>query len=342
MKSISIDSENYVKATDIARELGYTADYVGQLCRARKVDAQLVGRSWYVSEDSIRSHKKTRYRNTKKATTDTITQSLKTKDLDSQESFGVPVVVQKNGNETKYAGQHFYSRTPVVKQSSYFVDETELIPEGVAATKTGRISVSLGDAQNVKIKSKSKEYDFNPTPRQEIRFSGSLMVSEAEGEQLEAEEDVEIQPEELSADEVSAHVTVESTAHSKASPVKLHKEDSSDIANKIKVKHLRPSTKKVTKKLPLEQNTSGVLGMQRGRISSRNPMGGTLKIDVPAANDATSSSGVYFILVSTIVAVVISTFAVGLEASVYSEGPKLITSYAFDFNTLLAAVIAAW
>ncbi len=67
MNSISINNENYVKATDIARELGYTADYVGQLCRAGKVQAELVGRSWYVSEESIRAHKKNRYRSTKTA-----------------------------------------------------------------------------------------------------------------------------------------------------------------------------------------------------------------------------------------------------------------------------------
>lgn len=64
MERISTNGEIYVKASTIARELGYTADYVGQLCRGGKVDAQLIGRSWFVNERSIREHKQDRYRST--------------------------------------------------------------------------------------------------------------------------------------------------------------------------------------------------------------------------------------------------------------------------------------
>jgi len=62
MDTISFKGETFVKGSKIAEELGYTADYVGQLCRSGQVEGTLVGRSWYVSEKSIRAHKKTRYR----------------------------------------------------------------------------------------------------------------------------------------------------------------------------------------------------------------------------------------------------------------------------------------
>lgn len=62
MDKISVKGESYIKGSVIARELGYTADYVGQLCRSGQVECTLVGRSWYVSEKSIRAHKKNRYR----------------------------------------------------------------------------------------------------------------------------------------------------------------------------------------------------------------------------------------------------------------------------------------
>ena len=65
MEAVSINGERYVKASSIARELGYTSDYVGQLCRDGKVDAERVGRGWFVSEQSIREHKKDRYRSTR-------------------------------------------------------------------------------------------------------------------------------------------------------------------------------------------------------------------------------------------------------------------------------------
>jgi hypothetical protein len=336
MKSISIDSENYVKATDIARELGYTADYVGQLCRAEKVKAQLVGRSWYVSEDSIRSHKNTRYRSTKKVSTGNIAQTLAAKDLDSKESFAIPVVVQTGATEKVYAGQQFYKRSPVESKSSYFTDETELIPEGSSKNKTGRLSVSLADAQTVNIQSKSAEFNFNPTKREEIRFSGSLAVTEIEDNSMSEEEDA-------TPSKKIPEATLD-IPETKVKPLSKQstKDESTDIVNKIKVKHLRKDKKKTYTKLPLEHNVSGVLGMRRERISDRNPMGGTLKIAVPSAKLDTSGSGVYFILVSVFVSVLISAVVLGLEASVVLVDSTLLTSYTFDFDALIAAVYAAW
>ena len=55
--SIEIEGVEYIPAKRAARLVGYSADYVGQLARAGKVHAKLVGRSWYVTEDSIREHK---------------------------------------------------------------------------------------------------------------------------------------------------------------------------------------------------------------------------------------------------------------------------------------------
>ena len=55
--SLTLEGRKYVSSGRAARLYGYTKDYVGQLCRSGKLDAQLIGRSWYVSEDSIRKHK---------------------------------------------------------------------------------------------------------------------------------------------------------------------------------------------------------------------------------------------------------------------------------------------
>lgn len=332
MKSISIDSIKYVKATDIARELGYTADYVGQLCRAHKVDAQLVGRSWYVSEDSIRDHKQTRYRSSKKASTKAISRSLHAEDSDSKESYKVPVVVEKQKDETQYAGQHFYKRAPVVSKSNYFNDETELIPEGLTKNKTGRLSVSLADAQSVTIKSKSSGYDFSPVERQDIRFSGSLVVSEIEDTSMDTEVD----------SEQVLEVPGKSAGPTPVSEPAVKTVEPDQMTAKIKVKHLTKDTKRTNSKLPLEQNLTGVLGMKRARISDRKPVGGTLKVDVPVTQGVESGSGLYFVLLSVVVSAMISTFVLGLEASIHLDGAELVTSYTFDFNALLAAIYSAW
>lgn len=57
METVLLDNTKYTKASVLAKQFKYTADYVGQLCRAKKVDARLVGRTWFVNADSLSEHK---------------------------------------------------------------------------------------------------------------------------------------------------------------------------------------------------------------------------------------------------------------------------------------------
>lgn len=61
MTTVTVDGVVYEKASVLAKRFKYTTDYIGQLCRAKKVDAQLIGRSWYVNPDSLEAHKESRY-----------------------------------------------------------------------------------------------------------------------------------------------------------------------------------------------------------------------------------------------------------------------------------------
>ncbi len=49
--------KKYISASRAAELTGYASDYIGQLCRAKKIHASLVGRSWYVLESEILNHK---------------------------------------------------------------------------------------------------------------------------------------------------------------------------------------------------------------------------------------------------------------------------------------------
>ena len=62
MEAVIFDGKEYVKASVVAERFSYTQDYLGQLCRGKKVDARLVGRAWYINLDSLTGHKKTRYK----------------------------------------------------------------------------------------------------------------------------------------------------------------------------------------------------------------------------------------------------------------------------------------
>ena len=61
METIIDKGKTFVKATALAKKYHYTTDYIGQLCRKDKVEAKLIGRAWFVNEDSLINHKSDRY-----------------------------------------------------------------------------------------------------------------------------------------------------------------------------------------------------------------------------------------------------------------------------------------
>lgn len=73
MQKISFGNKEYVKASAVAKRFKYTQDYVGQLCRSKKVDARLVGRVWYVEPDSVADYRKTKHSTQKTTTTEKVT-----------------------------------------------------------------------------------------------------------------------------------------------------------------------------------------------------------------------------------------------------------------------------
>ncbi len=51
------EGKKYISAKRASKLVSYTRDYVGQLCREGKVESRMVGRSWFISEESILNHK---------------------------------------------------------------------------------------------------------------------------------------------------------------------------------------------------------------------------------------------------------------------------------------------
>ncbi len=56
MDELIFDGKKYISSSRAGREFDYAPDYIGQLCRSGKISARLVGRAWYVSEESLRGH----------------------------------------------------------------------------------------------------------------------------------------------------------------------------------------------------------------------------------------------------------------------------------------------
>jgi len=118
MDTISFKGETYIKGSKIAEELGYTADYVGQLCRSRQVEGTLVGRSWYVSEKSIRAHKKNRYRSNQTKSVDAVRQMMgvrtQPKPLLFEDRFSTPVYEADDQPLIPSIKKHFETTPPQV------------------------------------------------------------------------------------------------------------------------------------------------------------------------------------------------------------------------------------
>tara|TARA_B100000745_G_scaffold223426_1_gene149153 strand:+ start:5551 stop:6273 length:723 start_codon:yes stop_codon:yes gene_type:complete len=104
MKTIEIGGILYKKATEVAKDLGYTTDYIGQLCRSGKVEAEFVGRSWYVNPDSLKEHKFARHR------------SNKEKSRKAVEEY------------KKAQAVHIHTKDLTPKTYSYEADDGELVP----------------------------------------------------------------------------------------------------------------------------------------------------------------------------------------------------------------------
>jgi len=54
------DGKEYISAVRAAEKIGYASDYISQLCRAKKIPGQLIGKSWYVDFASLVEYKKNR------------------------------------------------------------------------------------------------------------------------------------------------------------------------------------------------------------------------------------------------------------------------------------------
>lgn len=185
MDVLNVGEKTFVKASVIAKDLGYTADYVGQLCRSGKVDAQLVGRSWYVERDSISNHKGNRYRSTQ-------AKSVKALKINhTQES--------KIVSESLVDTSHFYIHNTLKPVSRYVPDETELFPTVSKKEKMhGHLNVGLADSKSVEITSESPKYNFDTPELPKIKFKGLVSITEVdESKTILGEGEISLHPKEV-------------------------------------------------------------------------------------------------------------------------------------------------
>lgn len=72
MDEVEISGRRYIKASIAAKKMGYASDYIGQLCRAGKIDGKRIGRTWYVDADSLVAHRSENVRSNRQKTIEEI------------------------------------------------------------------------------------------------------------------------------------------------------------------------------------------------------------------------------------------------------------------------------
>jgi len=197
MKEVTINGVSYLPASALAKQFRYTTDYIGQLCRAKKVDAQLVGRSWYVNPLSLEAHKSTKYSKSNSAE----------KTIDSNykveiSRIDVQSTLNKNTVKATNAAPQNFAKRIEWKPSKYEEDAGDLFPVVKRETKPTRVHVGLADSTPVSIKTTAKAIDLIAEELPMVSLKGKVSVSSLE-------EDFEELTEEILRREVPLEATYE-------------------------------------------------------------------------------------------------------------------------------------
>ncbi|MFT7644498.1 MAG: hypothetical protein ACI9BF_000147 [Candidatus Paceibacteria bacterium] len=175
MDTVVLDGVEYVKASALAKKFRYTQDYIGQLCRAKKVDARLVGRTWFVNPGSIKEHKLNKHKlsRTAKKTNPDIP---KEKKLPRKEVL--PVIQNKT---TKTA-----TNIPIEVEGvrikkltvAYELDDETLIPQ-LTRKKTGppkTIRIEPANAKKLRVTGEKVISSFEAGELPQVSLSGKLKI----------------------------------------------------------------------------------------------------------------------------------------------------------------------
>lgn len=192
METVVHEGVTFVKIAALAKKYKYTTDYIGQLCRADKVDCQLVGRAWFVSEVSLKDHQSERYKDTPPAeilsknstllntnhTNREVVRPLVSKHVQRNfESYTIPIRVSRLQSNNEVQTEYYEDTQGIDMQF-----ESKPI-----ASQTARIKPSLPEettlTQRLKVRSQStKSLNLGFTPLPEIVLRGSLKISSLDTE----------------------------------------------------------------------------------------------------------------------------------------------------------------
>lgn len=189
MNTVSVDGVVYTKAGVLAKKYGYTTDYIGQLCRSGKVGCQLVGRTWYVSEDSVLVHKNGRYGKVRLDEKSFIN-NVESQDENTERVEVRPVLTRTSA---KLIGNQFPKNSHNFSPLRYEADEVDLLPSPLqsrAIPNEGQKLHTLPEEKPIKVKvisEKKTKQELNFTDIPAVSLRGQLTVGSFENDYISEE-----------------------------------------------------------------------------------------------------------------------------------------------------------
>ena len=150
MDELQISGKRYISSRRIARENGYTADYIGQLIRGGKLAGQKVGRAWYVDAASFDA-----FLGSASAASSAEPSAALPQEPAPVVHLAVeriPTVTEIMKEEEKPEEKHEEQPVTIhIKENGlrYYADEAPLLPEIVRSSKESRLPESAATAPEV-------------------------------------------------------------------------------------------------------------------------------------------------------------------------------------------------
>ncbi len=216
-----------------------------------------------------------------------------------------------SGASAKYT-EHFFRRVPITKPS-YETDGGDLLPQ---PKKIGRVEVAMAEAETLKVQSHDRATaTYEATELPIIQFKGKLAIAEVPDEEVVETNEVEnVQVPSAAAEEVAVpeDEAIEEVQHQVVTEKGLYH---IPVVHQKGRKTLNAYTKRQREMLTPLSNPDGIIGMQRERITDRNPRQATIKVEARLV-DMRPIISPWVVVVSGMAALVISVGLMSLTSSV--------------------------
>jgi hypothetical protein len=331
----------YVKASILAKRHRYTTDYIGQLCRQNKVDAQLVGRAWYVNEHSLLNHKIERKK-------DTRSNEIMSKNAheNTTDSFESQVKIEIHPVTSKKTFRQFFSSelpAPVNhhwqnRAVAYVDDAATLVPqvtnkirkslvEAVSESPApAQLPVELAESETVtvhEVTEAKKHLVFTDMP--EVALSGDLAI-----ENMDTESDF-VDPEPLAPLDFEPAVIDQPEVSRPGITLRYGR------TNKNTQSHVSFEERVVTAKKPVLLPHEAP--MQSHRPSTEVPKMVTSPVLTSVPVTHMRRGPVLLLPIAILTAVVLAIFLVSGSSTLRSDGSTVRESFSFRVSTLEGALI---